>query len=1152
MPKILVNIDGKEIEAFKNQTILEICKDNDIDVPTLCYNEKLENFGACGLCVVEIEGANKLFRSCSTKAQNGMIIKTTSNRIRESRKTTLELLLSYHTGDCKAPCTLACPANVDVQGYVGLIANEEYGEALKLIKEKLPFPASVGRVCPHPCQTDCRRDTIDNPISIAWLKRYAGDIDLAKEEPYLPKLEEEKNKTISIIGGGPSGLSAAFFLRKKGYKVRVYEAMPEFGGMLKYGIPLYRLPKEVLLGEIKLIEKMGAELIPNIRIGKDISFEHIRENSDAVYVAIGAWKSSIVRCEGSDLKGVHGGIEFLNKFAINDPIKTGKRIAVIGGGNTAMDSCRTAIRLGAEKVYAIYRRTKDDMPAVDIEIEEALEEGVESKFLLNPAEIINDGNGNVKGIKLEKMVKIGMDARGRSKVEPTGEYEYLDVDSVIMSIGQKLDNNGLETIELNKRGNIESKEKTFETNLDGVFAGGDCINDGADIAIHAVADGKDAAIIIERYLNGDVRPISDKNYSKRKNLTLKDYPTIVKQDYTFMEHETPETRKHNFEEVVHGYTPEDAIKEAEKCLECGCKEVFKCDLLKYLNEYDVDPERLEGEKYIYEIDDRHPYIIKDSNKCIHCGMCVRVCDEIMNAGSLGLVNRGFKTVVLPALDKALDQTNCLGCGQCVNVCPTGALQEKMDIKKPIPVIPDITNTVCSSCSIGCKVNIESKGSLILKAIPDYYDETSGGLLCAKGKFEFNCSNDKNRLLKPLIRKNGKLVEVSFQEAILYAARKAQSLNLLNGGNKLGVTISDKLMNEEIYLAKLYANEILKSDNVFNLNGRKSGLKEILGIDASTNTLNEINHTDVVITIGADLMKNNTIAGIKVKKAFDNGATIININSEYTKADDWADISIIEDNISENIKDIYLGLDSKKKVSKSVKAIIDILNNKKKIMFIFDESNVTTNDEIIIASIAKQTKHLGSPRNGIIKLRNQINSQGLVDMEVSIDADKYLQKIVTKDILGLFVIGNELPKDIRLNQLDLLIVMATHLTDEIEKADVIIPMATFIESEGIITTNDRRILKVNRVIDSKIGYSNLELIIELMNVYSTNFKFKNESEIQSEICKNIHNYDGLCKVDSNDAYWPIDGCRILFSEDCKYKLNPSKLEFGDEEIKIIIG
>lgn len=1150
MPKILVNINGRELEAFRNQTILEVCKDHNIKIPTLCHSEMLENYGSCGICVVEVEGTNKLLRSCSTKIQEGMIVKTSSKRIKESRKTTLELLLSYHTGDCKAPCTFACPGNVDVQGYVGLIANEEYDEALKLIKEKLPLPAAIGRVCPHPCQTGCRRDLIEDSISIAWLKRFVADKDLEKDEPYMPEIKPDKNKKIAVIGGGPGGLSAAFFLRKEGYQVTVYEAMPEFGGMLKYGIPLYRLPKDVLRDEIKLIEKMGVKLIANTRIGESIEFEHIRNEFDAVYVSIGAWKSSIIPCKGHTLNHVHGGIDFLNKFAINEPIKVGKKIAVIGGGNTAMDTCRTAIRLGADKVYVIYRRTMDDMPAVDVEIIEALEEGVESKFLLNPVEILDDGNGNVAGIKLEKMRNVGIDKRGRTKVEGTGEFETLEVESVIMSIGQKLDNSGLEAIQLNDWGNIESHEKTWQTNLEGVFAGGDCANEGADIAIHAIDDGRKAAKVIDSYLYGDIQPIEDKYYVEKKNLSRADFPNVVTEKRSHMGHELPEVRKDNFEEVVYGFTEAEALEEAQRCLECGCKEVFQCDLLEYSNAYAVEPDRLAGEKQVHEIDESHTNIIKDANKCIHCGMCVRICDEVMDLGSLGLVNRGFDTVVLPALNKKLEDTTCISCGQCVNICPTGALQEKMKIQKPVPILPNITHTTCTACSIGCQVNIESKGRLLLRAIPDYYDLTSKGLLCSKGKFDFSYKNE-NRLLKPMIRKNNALVEVSYEEAILYAARKAQAMELLYGKNALGVSISDSLTNEEIYLSKKYAKEILKTENIFNIDGKKSGLKEVLGIDASTNTLNEIINADVIFNINADLMSDYTIAGLKVKQAYDHKASIINLNNNITKLDDWSELSIIEKNITGTLKSIYEGLNNNKKVAnQSVEKALDLLDNNKKVIFIFDENRTSTADEILIASIAKVSGHIGSPRNGIIKLRKNINGQGLVDMGISNDSSLYKEKIKSKEIHGLLLMGNNMPNDGLLDSLDFLMVMAEELTDEIKNADVIFPMASMLESEGTITTNDRRILEINQVIEPRIKYTNLYLIEKLMNVYSRNIKLNSSKEVLEEICRNIKFYHGYLDGNQDNNRWPINSTHILFENENIFALPVHENELPNHVIEII--
>jgi len=547
MAQIRVNINGKEVNTHKGYSILQAAKDNGIEIPTLCHDDNLKHFGSCGMCVVEIENNPRLIRSCSTEIQDGMIIKTESNRIIESRKTTLELMLSNHQGDCKAPCMLGCPSNVDVQGYVGLTANKAYDEALQLIKEDLPLPASIGRVCPHPCQTGCRRGIVDDSISIAWIKRYVADMDLAKDVSYMPEIGEATNRRIAVIGGGPGGLSAAYFLRRLGHDVVIYEAMPEFGGMLKYGIPLYRLPKDVLLQEVKLIEKMGVKMITNTRVGQDISLEHIRSEFDAVYVSIGAWKSSYITCKGSDNKGIIGGIEFLNKFAINEPIRTGNKIAVIGGGNTAMDACRTAIRLGAKEVYAIYRRTKADMPAVDVEIEEAEEEGVVFKFLSNPVEFISDENGKVTHMKLEKMRQTEMDASGRRGVEPTGEFEVLEVDSVIMSVGQKINADGFESIAKNKRGNIQIQAGSFATNLPGVFAGGDAIGTGAGIAIEAIADGKNAAQSIDQFLKGVISVAQPLYTVKKEGLTKEDFPHVDIQEKSYMGHEAPELRVHNFE-----------------------------------------------------------------------------------------------------------------------------------------------------------------------------------------------------------------------------------------------------------------------------------------------------------------------------------------------------------------------------------------------------------------------------------------------------------------------------------------------------------------------------------------------------------------------------------------------------------------------------
>lgn len=269
-----------------------MAKENGIDIPHPLLDKRVEIYGACGLCVVEAEGNPKLLRACATTIADGMVINTNTKRVIDSRKTALELLLSDHTGDCRPPCALNCPAGTDCQGYVGMVANGQYKEAVKIIKGIFPLPSSIGRVCPHPCETACRRALVDEPVSIAYIKAFIGDKDLESGEPYMPEVAPATGHTVAVIGGGPAGLTAAYHLRAKGHEVTIYDAMPKMGGMLRYGIPEYRLPKAVLDKEIELIAGMGIKMINNVKLGRDITFEHVKNSYDAVLLAVGAWTST--------------------------------------------------------------------------------------------------------------------------------------------------------------------------------------------------------------------------------------------------------------------------------------------------------------------------------------------------------------------------------------------------------------------------------------------------------------------------------------------------------------------------------------------------------------------------------------------------------------------------------------------------------------------------------------------------------------------------------------------------------------------------------------------------------------------------------------------------------------------------------------------
>lgn len=678
-----LTINGKAIQVEEGTTILQAARDNGIYIPTLCYDEAVKVYGACGLCVVEAEGMPKLLRSCSAKCSEGMVINTESDRVVHSRKIAMELLMSAHDGDCIAPCQLNCPARTDCQGYVGLIANGEYDSAIRLIKNKISLPASIGRVCPRPCESACRRKNVDEAISIAQLKAFAADVDLNGEK-YIPEKSAPTGKRIAIIGGGPAGLTAAYKLAIMGHEVAIYDMMEKMGGMLRYGIPQYRLPKEILDKEISIIEGLGVKMNNGFKLGREISIEGLKSVYDAVIVAVGAWQSSSMRTPGEELDGVYGGIDFLRSVILGEPVEIGENVAICGGGNTAMDACRTAVRLGAKNVYVVYRRTRNEMPAEKIEIDEAEEEGVQYKFLTNPISF-NGENGKVKSITLQVMELGEPDESGRrSPVPVEGKTEEIAVDSVIMAIGQKLVKEDVAELELTDRGNIKADIDTFETNIDGVFAIGDATNRGASIAIEAIGEANRCSVAVDAYLKGeeiDTRV----PYISRRDEEMIDYSSKEKCERKRPKVLDAEYRRHNFDEVCLGYTEEEAQAEASRCLECGCKEYFKCKLLNVAQRYDINPARFKGEMPQKYTANSNEFIERNSAKCILCGLCVRSCKEVMNISAIGLMGRGFKTEVAPAFNLPLDQTKCTNCGLCVQLCPTGALTEKSALKKQVPL-----------------------------------------------------------------------------------------------------------------------------------------------------------------------------------------------------------------------------------------------------------------------------------------------------------------------------------------------------------------------------------------------------------------------------------------------------------------------------------
>ncbi len=630
MNQLSLTINQQAVTAGPGTSILEAATAAGIVIPTLCFHKSLEETGSCWMCIVEIKGKNRFVPACDTPVSEGMVIETENETLNAMRRQTLERIVLEHSGDCMGPCEITCPAGCDIPGFVAAIASHNDERAIELIKQTIPLPGILGRVCPAPCEDECRRHGVDQPISICALKRYAADKESEQDHRFIPVLSSKTGKKVVIVGSGPAGLTAAWFLLCNGHEVTIVEASALAGGMMRYGIPRFRLPESVIESDIATLIAMGLEFQFTTTFGTDVTLEALRSAYDAVFLAIGAQKAATMNIPGEDESGVISGIEFLRKAASGDHSHPGNQVVVTGGGNTAIDAARTAIRLGASTVTILYRRSRNEMPANASEIQEALAEGITLMEWAAPT-AIRSVNG-VLEITAITMKPGAVDAsRRRTPVPVEGSEFTIPANTIISAIGQQIDQSVAYAAGTGagKYGELLVNPETLQSETAWLFAGGDCVT-GSDTAIRAVEQGKRAAFAINLFLQGEMvaapKVLFNSSYGARDEAPQAFYQRKQAAARVAVPELPPSERKRSFSEVVTGYTEALAREEAVRCLQCKCNAINDCRLRELASRYlPVQAVQKHEHPGFYKAENAD--ISMEREKCVDCGICVRMIEE---------------------------------------------------------------------------------------------------------------------------------------------------------------------------------------------------------------------------------------------------------------------------------------------------------------------------------------------------------------------------------------------------------------------------------------------------------------------------------------------------------------------------------------------
>jgi len=825
MSTVTLNINGNEVIAEKGLTILEVAKRSDIKIPTLCHIKGKPADNPCTICVVEVEGQDELMRSCVSLARDGMVINTESEAVVAHRQERLAVLSETHFGDCKAPCNLTCPGQINVQGYIAHVARGEYEEALRVVMERNPIPFSVGRVCPRFCETRCRRILIDEPVSINHLKRFVADWCMSNEiDLKIPK-DKPTGKRIAVIGGGPAGLTVAWFLTRKGHEVTIFEAAPKLGGALRYGFPDYKIPKEIVDYEVNTILRMGINIRLSQKWGKDFTLQDLKDMGfDATFIGIGATVDVPFDVPCTDKENVYTATNFLRMINEGRKLDLGRKAAVIGGNNIAMEVARSLIREGVEQVTIIYPRARLEMPANQRNVKEAENEGVQFLLMASPSGLcaVPDDSNRLK-LDLIRMKLGEPDKRGKRDILPIpGSTNSLCVDTVISSLGQMAVNGVMtggeleEQLKMKPGGMFFANPRSSETSVSGVFAGGDAAI-GSKSVIQAVVSARRAANNINAYVMDCEKDPADNrfNFTRGKSfddVSLKNFDEIDINLREKMPERPPEVSTQDYDEVKLGFTEKMAKREADRCLKCGCTAFERCDLKRLDIDMKVNINKTGmGKVPVYPVDTSHRAITVDPNKCIYCGRCERACEYDALEVRAESVDEKGRPVGLAINFKE----NCVSCGKCVENCSTGALNKSNRI---VPIQSEEVreiHTTCPYCGTGCQMILKIKGHTLMEITADPEIGPNFGDLCVKGRFGHNFIQHPDRLKTPMIRrqKGMPLEPVKWDEALDFMAQSFSSILGEKGPDALGGLSSARCTTEENYAFQKFFRAGIGTNNV---------------------------------------------------------------------------------------------------------------------------------------------------------------------------------------------------------------------------------------------------------------------------------------------------------------------------------------------------